>query len=149
MVVPFRASRCWFESTAQCNAVGFDDLDDAGKVVDRDAVEETPFVGQADVGKQVAVALRFGGERAGDVLTGHQAGDARVAAEEVVAHRDHPYVVTSERLDERRDDGRTQFAGEHADRSRSTGPQRDRRGTCRSPPTCTLDALPDVLRNPV
>ena len=73
------------QGPAQGEAVGGDDLDRAGQVGDRAAVEEAAVVGQAHVGQQVAVAGRLGGEHAGEVGADHQAGDAGVAAEELVA----------------------------------------------------------------
>ncbi len=64
-----------------------------------------------------------------------QAGDAGVAAEEVVAHRDHPDVVASERLDERGEHRRAELAGEDADRSRRGGAA-TRSPTRRQPRRC-------------
>ena len=67
-----------------------------GRSADGGAVEEAAVVGQADVGQQVAVAGGLGGQHAGEVLADHQPGDAGVAAEELVAHRQHAHVVATE-----------------------------------------------------
>ena len=109
-------------------AVGGDDLDRTGQVGDRGPVEEHPFVGQADVGQQVAVRLRLGGEHPADVGSDHQPGHSGVAAEELVAHRDDPHVVATEALHQRGEHPRAELAGEDADRCRPPGPHRDRSG---------------------
>ena len=54
----------------------------------RGAVEERP-ARKAHVGQQVAVALGFVLQHSGDILPDQQAGDADVAAEELIGHGQH------------------------------------------------------------
>src|SRR6266540_1592486 len=75
----------------------------------------------------------LGVEHARDVLTHHQAGHAGVAAEEVVGHGDHAYVVAAERVDERLEHPRTERTREDADRCIRPRPQRDVAGARTSP----------------
>ena len=96
-----------------------------GQVGGRRAVEE-PALRQAHVGQQVAVASRLVGEHAGEILADHQAGDADVAAEELVAHRHDAHVVAAELVDERREDPRAVLAGEDRDRRASRRGQEQR-----------------------
>ena len=93
------------------------------------AVEEAAVVGQADVGQQVAVPGRLVGQHARQVGAGHQAGDAGVAAEELVGDRDRRgrrrgrATATSGA-----DHLRAELAGQDADRRVAARPQRHRRG---------------------
>ena len=115
------------QGAAQGVSVGRHDLDGTGQVVDRAAVEEAAVVGQADVGQQVAVPLRLAGEDAGQVGARHQAGDAGVAAEELVADGDDAHVVAPEAGDERGDDAGAELARQDPDGRRAARPQGDRR----------------------
>ena len=62
------------------------------------------------------MAFGFSFEHSGNVLADHQAGDADVATEVVVGHRDDAGIVATTRLDQRGDDRGTERAGENGNR---------------------------------
>ena len=98
-------------------AVGGDDLDRARELVGRRAVEEAS-VRQHDVGQQVPVARRAAVRASArrDVGAGEEAGDADVAAEELVGDHEERDVGAAPRSRASGTSGsstsRTQLAGD-------------------------------------
>jgi len=66
------------------------------------------------------MTARFGGEDALQIVPHHQAGDSRVAAEELVGDREDAHVGSPQAVDQWSDDPRTELAGEDADRRVTT-----------------------------
>src|SRR5690349_10760361 len=87
------------ECVAQRDAIGRDDLGVARKV-GRCRPVEKGALREADVRKQVAVVGRLVLEGPRDVLADEQPGDADVAAEELVADREHADVVPTELVEQ-------------------------------------------------
>src|SRR5438270_6511927 len=100
------------EGPPQRHAVGGHDLDRAGQLLGAGAVEEHA-AGQADVGQEIAVPFRLVRQGPGQVLAHQQAGHGDVAAEELVAHRDHAHVGLPQAVDERPEDAGAVLPGQH------------------------------------